>query len=270
MHLTPTLLEYQAESEHFLESALTALKQDERVQAAWVLGSLGRGDADALSDIDLVVVVQDDFLRDVITGRYDFARQVGEPLFFLEAPRNAPPGGAYLMVCYDAPVAPHILDIYWQDRRPLAWDASQLRLLFQRSSDAQSLPAKTGGGKPTVEDKLQHEIHYFWMMLLIVAKYVCRDPHAAEMHLLQYLPPTYESARAIVGNGEALDADILSAAVYEPEQKLRMLRYLAESMNALVGQGHEQTCELITSAVSRYLNMVEQSVMGESAAGIEG
>ena len=137
MHLTPTLLKFQAESERFLESAVTVLKQDERVQAGWVFGSLGRGDADALSDIDLIVVGQDDFLRDVIAERYDFAQQVGKPLFFLKSPRNVPPGGAYLMVCYDAPMAPHILDIYWQDRRPLAWDASQLRLLFERNGDGQ-------------------------------------------------------------------------------------------------------------------------------------
>ena len=107
------------------------------------------------------------------------------------------------------------------------------------------------------------------MMLLIVAKYVCRNPHA-EMHLLKYLPPTYESARAIVGHGEALDMDMLDAAVREPSQRLRMLRYLAEAMNALEGQFPAQTCEAIFPAVSRYLSMVEQSVMGESVPGIEG
>ena len=270
MHLTPTLLEYQAESEHFLKSAVTALKQDERVHAAWVFGSLGRGDADALSDIDLIVVVRDDFLREVIAERYDFAGKVGKPLFSMESPRNAPPGGAYMMVCYDAPVAPHILDVYWQGSQPMTGDKSQLRLLFERGGDGRWLPERKQVEEPDAEERLQHEIHYFWMMLLIVAKYVCRDPHAAEMHLFQYLPPTYESARAIVGHGEALDADILSAAVHEPEQKLRMLRYVAESMNTLVGQVHEQTRELITPAVSRYLNMVEQSVMGESVPGIEG
>ena len=108
------------------------------------------------------------------------------------------------------------------------------------------------------------------MMLLIVAKYVCRNPHSAEMHLLQYLAPTYKSARALVGHGEALDMNMLDAAVREPEQKLRVLRYLAESMNALEGQLPAQAREAIFPAVSRYLSMVEQSVMGESVPGIKG
>lgn len=267
MPLTPTLLEYQAESEHFLESAVTVLKQDERVQAGWLFGSRGRGDADALSDIDLIVVAQDDSLREVIAERYDFAQQVGNPLFFLEAPRNAPPGGAYLMVCYDAPVAPHILDIYWQSSEPVTGDKSQLRLLFECGGDGQRLPERKRAEEPAAEGKLQHEIHYFWMMLLIVAKYVCRDPHAEEMHLLQYLPPTYESARALVGHGEALNMDMLGAAIREPAQKLRVLRYLAEAMNALVGQLSAKTSEAIFPAISRYLNMVEQLVMSESVPG---
>ncbi len=270
MHLTPTLREYQAESEHFLESAVTVLKQDERVQAAWLFGSRGRGDADALSDIDLIVVAQDDLLREVIAERYDYAGKVGKPLFSLESPQNAPPGGAYLMVCYDAPVAPHILDIYWQGSRPATGDKNPLRLLFERGGDGRRLPERKRVEEPAAEGRLQHEIHYFWMMLLIVAKYVCRNPHAAEMHLLQYLPPTYESVRALVGHGEALNMDLLGAATHEPTQKLRVLRYLAKSMNALVGRVPSQTSELIFPAVSRYLNMVEESVIGESVPGIEG
>ena len=35
---------------------------DERVRAMWLSGSLGRGDADAMSDLDLIVAVADDAL----------------------------------------------------------------------------------------------------------------------------------------------------------------------------------------------------------------
>ena len=46
--------------ETLLESIVAALAADERFVAAWLTGSYARGDADAVSDIDLTVVVADE------------------------------------------------------------------------------------------------------------------------------------------------------------------------------------------------------------------
>lgn len=43
----------QAERDALLRTIEAALRADERVVAAWLVGSLGRGTADALSDLDL-------------------------------------------------------------------------------------------------------------------------------------------------------------------------------------------------------------------------
>lgn len=45
-----------------LDSAIEVLEADERVRAAWVHGSLARGEGDALSDLDVIVAVDDDTL----------------------------------------------------------------------------------------------------------------------------------------------------------------------------------------------------------------
>jgi len=51
-----------------LQRAMTLLQEDERVVAAWLIGSEGRGETDELSDIDLWVVVADEHI-DVVKAR---------------------------------------------------------------------------------------------------------------------------------------------------------------------------------------------------------
>ena len=46
-----------------LDSFLGAIDPDERIRAAWLSGSVARGVADAGSDLDLIVAVEDDALE---------------------------------------------------------------------------------------------------------------------------------------------------------------------------------------------------------------
>jgi hypothetical protein len=45
------------------DSAVAVFEADERVRAMWLSGSLGRGDADAMSDLDIIVAVADETLQ---------------------------------------------------------------------------------------------------------------------------------------------------------------------------------------------------------------
>ena len=54
---------------------------DERIVAAFLGGSLARGDADAYSDIDLCVLATDESYEDVRNGRVVLIERLGEPLF---------------------------------------------------------------------------------------------------------------------------------------------------------------------------------------------
>ena len=51
-----------------LDSATEVLRADDRVQAAWVHGSLARSEGDALSDLDVIVAVADDSLTEFGAG----------------------------------------------------------------------------------------------------------------------------------------------------------------------------------------------------------
>ncbi|HUZ01769.1 MAG TPA: hypothetical protein VMU89_15575 [Thermomicrobiaceae bacterium] len=88
------------ERQALLDRAVEMLAADRRVAAAWLVGSLGRDAADDLSALDLWVVVEDDHMAAIAADRRAFAARIGRPVLVQEAPRNAPPGGAYLLVLY--------------------------------------------------------------------------------------------------------------------------------------------------------------------------
>jgi predicted nucleotidyltransferase len=59
----------------------TLCATDERVVAGFLGGSHARGDADEHSDLDLCVIVEDEEYEDVVAGREDLVRRLGDPLF---------------------------------------------------------------------------------------------------------------------------------------------------------------------------------------------
>ena len=70
------------------ESARRVCEADERVRALWLSGSLGRGDADAASDLDLLVAVRDDALDEFARGWREWLARItptliARPLPFL-------------------------------------------------------------------------------------------------------------------------------------------------------------------------------------------
>lgn len=60
---------------------VAACEADPRVVAATLYGSYARGTADAHSDLDLGLITTDADFADFYTGRADWLRQLGEPLF---------------------------------------------------------------------------------------------------------------------------------------------------------------------------------------------
>lgn len=125
----PILSTFQAEREALQKQIIATLQNDKRIVAAWLFGSLGRGTADALSDIDIWLVVADTFIQDIVAHRQQFVAQIQDPAFFVEAPQNAPQDGGYLMAYYDMPTGPHQVDWYWQPQS-LAYPTTNYQLHF--------------------------------------------------------------------------------------------------------------------------------------------
>src|SRR5690348_1526058 len=70
------------ESRQFvLDRFVAACREDRRVAAAFLGGSLARGEGDAYSDLDLYAVTTDEVHDDFVAGREAFVRKLGEPLF---------------------------------------------------------------------------------------------------------------------------------------------------------------------------------------------
>lgn len=67
--------------EPFLDRFVTACEQDDRVVAAFLGGSRGRGEADAYSDVDICVIAKDDAYEALIGDRAAFVGRLGTPLF---------------------------------------------------------------------------------------------------------------------------------------------------------------------------------------------
>ena len=65
----------------FLDRFVTACEEDDRVVAAFLGGSRGRGEADAYSDIDLCVIAKDDAYEALVGDRLGFVGRLGTPLF---------------------------------------------------------------------------------------------------------------------------------------------------------------------------------------------
>ena len=74
------LCEYAAQRDDILRRITAALDADERISAAWLLGSFGRGEADEWSDLDLHVAVRDDALETLLDNRMAFYLVAGEPV----------------------------------------------------------------------------------------------------------------------------------------------------------------------------------------------
>lgn len=138
-----------AERDALLDRVRAVLAADARVDAAWVFGSVGRGEADGFSDLDVAVVIDDDVLPAALAGpgrpatyraiasspRARFGAAAADQLLVVEAPQNAPPGGAFLSTFVPGTHGPHGIDWAWHPRST-AVPPADARLLFDRRGTA--------------------------------------------------------------------------------------------------------------------------------------
>ena len=64
-----------------IDRFVAACQADERVVAAFLVGSYAEGTADAYSDLDLHLITTDEAYDDFVAGREAFIRSPGEPVF---------------------------------------------------------------------------------------------------------------------------------------------------------------------------------------------
>jgi len=79
--------------QRWLEQTTGMLSGLPYVAGVWLVGSLGRGDGDAFSDVDLVVAVDATVPAEVVADPAAGLRLPGHQLYVRPKPRNAPAGG---------------------------------------------------------------------------------------------------------------------------------------------------------------------------------
>jgi predicted nucleotidyltransferase len=251
------------ERDALLDRAVALLQEDARVVAAWLFGSLGRGEEDALSDLDLWVVVSDPYARFVLAQRREYVRKLGEPLLILEAPQNAPQDGAYLLTLYGGQAGAYQVDWYWEPQSQ-ARIPNNARLLFDRVGLPRSgLPALAAApGPQSPEERGQAAADralFFWAMIQITAKKIARRQPWGALGMTAMVRGTLGEVQRLVGApDEPQPAEALPPV--QPGEQLEHLRRMAREMEAITPQivalGGSVPTEAI-ALVYRFFDLVE-------------
>ena len=130
-------------------------RRDPRIRALLLVGSLASGRTDAYSDIDLVLVAEDDGVDALLADRLAFPRRLGEVLLQLDSSWNVWSGAAQVVTLLDGPL-PLWVDIdIWaasaagtpSDARVLAGRAAE-RVGVTLAELTEKLKAAHGPGTP--------------------------------------------------------------------------------------------------------------------------
>ena len=261
----------RAERDLLLRRLTDLLEGDERIAAAWLFGSVGRGDGDDLSDLDLRVVVRDEHIEAIIAGRQAYAAQAGSAVLFQEAPQNRPAGGAFLLTLYEGRFGPQEVDWTWE---PLSgaclWP--QTRILLNRAGLSRTGEMPWGyQPKPDITplEYVVRRSNDFWAMLLIVAKYAARSPHEQQMGLLgMAIQPLREVSEFLGLPPKYIMGDLPPHG--RPEEKLLLLRDVAAQMAALMpaveARGGQVPWPVLPHAQS-FFDLVEAVMAGQDGLG---
>jgi predicted nucleotidyltransferase len=248
------------EQEVLLQQIVEVLQADQRVVAAWLFGSRGRHTSDALSDTDLWVVVRDEDIEIFKARRQSYVAQMGNPVLLLEAPGNAPAGGAYLMALYPGKAGVHQVDWYWQ-RQSDASLPHNAKLLFDRGGVPQDSRQEQldlpGTSQPLTGFELAERItqlsSYFWAMSNIAVKSVLRRQAWSAVGTIEMLRGLVDEMKRLLGlssirkGQEEWRTTVLHPVA--PHEQIAMLRETAQMMEQLTSHieaagGHVQSAAI--------------------------
>ena len=247
------------------------IRRDRRVRAAWVTGSVARGETDALSDLDLFIVVADDATADFVDNRRVHAAGPARPIILMDNLSNAPVGGAYLLALYEGEAGPRHVDWFWQAESK-AHRPDDGKIMFDRAG----LPVAPGvqwrstvhrssgpplGPNPSLADLLTHKIAFFWAMSFIVAKYIARRDRETVARMIGVVSRTLTEATALCHNSvapsEEYEAMTAGPEAVPPTTQLQVLRELGRHAEALGGQLAAHGVVLPFEAVSQVYQFFE-------------
>ena len=253
---------HRQERDDLLERAIALLEADERIVAAWLHGSMGRGTYDDWSDIDLWIVLDDEQMDTTGAEAEDFVRKLGEPMLTLSPPQNAPPGGEYLLALYAGAHGPQMLDCSWQPLS-MAQRPPDTRLLFDRVGIP---PAEEPELSPEDERLVmaRQQTEFFWMMATVAGKSIARGCDWEALAMLRFVWTVLAGIEYLAGKRDALP-DYSDPPPFPPSvgaaEQLAALRGLTARMEQVTADDARLSADLspqLAEQVSSYLDMVDQ------------
>jgi hypothetical protein len=261
-------LRYQQQRDLLLDIFRESLANDPRFSTAWLGGSLGRGDADAVSDVDLTVVVADGYASQLCaqperaTARPPDARLAlfagfGEIAFVSEYNPNAPPGGTSTAVMYagSGVIVDWTLVPLANAQRP-----ADTHLLFARV-DVPPMPPPSLMTQVERAQAASTTLASFWMMAAVTAKYIVRGDGVFVSHWLEELTRfVTDIERYINGQPWTYRRGSLTDLAMTRSEQVAQLRSLSEQAAALTRQVTALGGDVWPSAltgVERWLQLAE-------------
>jgi predicted nucleotidyltransferase len=146
-----------ASTEDLIARFRDACAADERIAAAFVGGSVARGEADRYSDLDLCIVVPDASFEDVFADRAAIAAKLGTPVFVEDWGDEAPE--VFVMLAEGTDVELNFV----RESRLTRLEVGPIRSLVDRRSllDALEIPIQSPSRDDLIAD-VRQTLAWFW------------------------------------------------------------------------------------------------------------
>jgi hypothetical protein len=227
--------------EDFLQNLPGKLSTDERFAAAWLTGSFAREEQDTLSDIDITLVVFDEFSpalcarprvvsAQTTKERCDLFSTFGKPAYLHENNYNAPEGGTFTFVAYDqtAVMVDWILRPLSGAQRP-----ERALLLFEKVDIPVQSPVEPPSQEQRVEEASQM-MAFFWMMAAVTVKYIRRGEGVFVNTWLETLSSLVEEVeRQIMAQPWQYQLGSAIKLRLTPREQIAAIRQLCDQMQTL-------------------------------------
>ena len=247
--MKPSLEFYRDRRDVFLSEVVETFSRDERFVAGWLTGSISRNDDDALSDIDLRLVVAETHSTSLCARleqvsaqtspeRFSLFSQFGIPALIHENNNNAPEGGTFTIVLYaeSAIMLDCVLMPQSKAKRP-----SESKLLFDRVGipvEPPPEPEDLEARKKSVAEMWA----FFWMMSAITIKYINRNDGVFATEWIEHLHGLIrEIERKISGQPQSYPRGSLSQFQAIGEKQLESVRALCTKMQDMKSRVAEFT-----------------------------
>ncbi len=235
-------MRYAQAREALLARITDTLKRDQRFVAAWLAGSYGRGEQQWSSDLDLHVVVANDYSEHLCAQpwsggaktteeRLALFKQFGEPAVIYDAHANNMVGGTFTYVLYRESA----INVDWMlIPQSVAHLESPSLLLFNHGELPEPPPEEPLTRQQRLEQASLH-VGFFWMIAASNIQNLLQGDTVQFHTLLRWLENSIREVRAALQGEQTrfMKASRIQLCCTQEEQ-VAMLRTLCDEMETLM------------------------------------